>query len=110
LVEAEFTDDYTMGYTHELGFRAGTCTQFYFYDINLEVQQPIRVHPFAVHDYGILELATSDEILDKIRFLYQEVKNVHGDFLTVFSNELLGASHKADWKKLYETTLENYSV
>ncbi|VAW12681.1 FIG00651970: hypothetical protein [hydrothermal vent metagenome] len=110
LVEAEFTDDYTMGYTHELGFRAGTCTQFYFYDINLEVQQPIRIHPFAVHDYGILELATLDEILDKIGFLYQEVKNVHGDFITVFSNELLGASHKADWKKLYETTLKNYSV
>jgi len=45
LVETEFTDDYTMGYTHEMGFRAGTCTPFYFYDINLEVQQPIKVHP-----------------------------------------------------------------
>src|SRR5690606_21504496 len=31
LVETEFTDDFSMGYTHEIGFRAGTCTPFYFY-------------------------------------------------------------------------------
>ncbi len=110
LVEAEFTDDYTMGYTHEIGFRASTCTPFYLYDINLEVQQPIRVHPFAVHDYAITRLTSTNEIVDKIGSLYQEVKNVEGDFVTVFSNELLGSSHRVDWKNLYETIIKNYHV
>lgn len=110
LVEAEFTDDYTMGYTHEIGFRAGTCTSFYLYDINLEVQQPIRVHPFAVHDYAILSLTSASEVIDKIGSLYQEVKNVQGDFITVFSNELLGSSHRVGWKSLYETIVKNYHV
>jgi len=41
LIAAEFTDDFTMGYTHELGFRAGTCTPFQYYDIPLEVKQPV---------------------------------------------------------------------
>ena len=110
LVEAEFTDDYTMGYTHEMGFRAGTCTPFYFYDINIEVQQPIRIHPFAVHDYALLNLATETEISDKVDSLNQRVKQVNGDFLTIFSNELLGNSSKIDWKILYEKFIKNYHV
>ncbi len=110
LVEGEFTDDYTMGYTHEIGFRAGTCTPFYFYDINLEVQQPIRVHSFSVHDYALLNLATNEEILDKIGLLYQQVKTVNGDLNTIFSNELLGSKNKIDWKKLYETIVSEYNV
>ena len=110
LVAGEFTDDYTMGYTHEIGFRAGTCTPFYFYDINLEVQQPIRVHSFAVHDYALLNLATKEEILDKTRALYQQVKSVNGDLNTIFSNELLGSNYKIDWKKLYETIISEFHV
>ncbi|MEO0901113.1 MAG: hypothetical protein AAFY00_03530, partial [Bacteroidota bacterium] len=35
LIEAEFTNDFSMGYTHQIGFRAGTCSPFYFYDISL---------------------------------------------------------------------------
>lgn len=110
LVEGEFTDDYTMGYTHEIGFRAGTCTPFYFYDINLEVQQPIRIHSFAVHDYALLNLATKEEILDKMSVLYEQVKTVNGELNVVFSNELLGANNELDWKILYKNILTNYHV
>lgn len=110
LVETEFTDDYTMGYTHEIGFRAGTCTPFFFYDIPLEVQQPIKVHPFAVHDYALMKYKDKGEILDKISFLYQETKEVNGEFISVFSNELLGGEGKIDWIDLYSTVLKNYYV
>ncbi len=110
LVEAEFTDDYTMGYTHEIGFRAGTCTPFYFYDINLELQQPIRIHSFAAHDYSLVNLKNKNDILEQMNFLYQQVKSVNGQLITVFSNELLGGSHKIDWKDLYSTLLRKYHV
>ncbi len=109
LVESEFTDDYTMGYTHEIGFRAGTCIPFYFYDINLEVQQPIRVHSFAVHDYALRNLTSKDEILDKVNALYKAVKSVSGDFNIIFSNELLGGENHENWIKLYETMLKKYN-
>lgn len=111
LVEAEFTDDYTMGYTREIGFRAGSCTPFYFYDISLEIQQPIRIHPFTLHDYALANFKNRDEILNQVDFLYKQVKKVNGDFTTVFSNERLGgALHKVDWKDLYTDLLKTYNV
>lgn len=110
LIETEFTDDYTMGYTHEIGFRAGTCTPFYFYDINLELQQPIRVHPFSFHDYALMNMASKEEISEKLGALYERVKSVKGDFISIFSIELLGGSKTKDWKKLYAMVIDSYNV
>jgi hypothetical protein len=108
LVEAEFTDDYTMGYTHEIGFRASTSHPFYFYDINLEVQQAVKIHPFAVHDYALQKNASKEGILMELDALYHHIKEVNGDFVTIFSNELLGEEHSVDWKDLYYTVIQKY--
>jgi len=110
LVAAEFTDDFTMGYTHEIGFRAGTCTSFPFYDIPLEVQQPIRIHPFALHDYAFLTAKKESEIAQKIALVYAKVKKVNGSFITVFSNELIGGEEKFDWQKIYKNLITTYNV
>lgn len=110
LMAAEFTDDYTMGYSHEIGFRAGTCTSFAFYDIPLEIQQPIKVHPYAVHDYALSNLKREGEVSLRLNLVYDEVKNVHGSFRTVFSNELLGSSERLEWKTIYKAVLKNYHV
>ncbi len=110
LVTAEFTDDFTMGYTHAIGFRAGTCTSFQFYDIPLEVQQPIKIHPFALHDYSFLTVKSEEQISEKIKGIYTEIKNVEGSFVTVFSNELLGGDEKFDWKKIYKNLIMTYNV
>ncbi|WP_297792654.1 polysaccharide deacetylase family protein [uncultured Eudoraea sp.] len=108
LVEAEFTDDYTMGYTHEMGFRAGTCTPYYFYDIAMEEQQSIIIHPFAIHDYALLHVDSEDEALEKIGVYYDEVKKVNGHFVTIFSNELLGGDQAINWLSLYSKVIQNY--
>ena len=110
LVDAGFTDDFTMGYTHEIGFRAGTSFPFYLYDINMEVQQPIRVHSFALHDYALHEDTSMNDILEKVKSLYQEAKKVNGELISVFSNELLGTEHNIDWKRTYETIIDKYHV
>ncbi|MGW9687244.1 polysaccharide deacetylase family protein [Flagellimonas sp. 2504JD1-5] len=110
LIETEFTDDFSMGYTHEIGFRAGTCTPFYFYDINMEVRQPLKVHPFAVHDYALINYERKDEVFEIMDQVYRQVKQVNGDLITVFSNELLGSDHKIDWFELYQSFLKRYYV
>lgn len=110
LVETEFTDDFSMGYTHEIGFRAGTCTPFYFYDINTEVRQPIKIHPFAMHDYALIKYKNKEEVFEKMDRVYRLVKQVKGDFIVVFSNELLGGKQLLDWMDLYQSTLKRYYV
>ena len=110
LVEAEFTDDFTMGYTHEIGFRAGTCTPFYFYDMAMEEQQPIRVHPFAIHDYALVDLKSEEVMLREINSIYSAIKNVNGHLITVFSNELLGSNQKVNCIELYSNLIKNCNV
>lgn len=110
LVAAEFTDDFTMGYTHEIGFRAGTCTPFYFYDIPLELQQPVRLHPFAIHDYALLSSISTSEITNKIDAIYKEIKSVNGSFITVCSNEVIGTKEKFNWLQIYKNLIETYNV
>lgn len=110
LVDTEFTDDFSMGYTHEVGFRAGTCTPFYFYDINMEVRQPLKVNPFAMHDYALLQYGSKEEVFEKLDRAYRLVKQVKGDFNLVFSNELLGGKHAMDWMELYQAVIKRYYV
>jgi len=110
LVETEFTDDFSMGYTHEVGFRAGTCTPFYFYDINTEVRQPIKIHPFAMHDYALVKYKSKEEVFEKMDKVYRLVKQVKGDFILVFSNELLGGKLQLEWMDLYQSILKRYYV
>ncbi|XLS30184.1 polysaccharide deacetylase family protein [Flavobacteriaceae bacterium M23B6Z8] len=102
LVDAEINEDYTMGYTSYPGFRAGTCTPFYFYDISYEVQLPLKVNPFCLQDYSFLKLNSDSEIRSVIARLYNEVKNVNGHFMTVFANSMLGGSGEKNYRRIYD--------
>lgn len=110
LVDADFREDFTMGYTHFIGFRAGTCSPFSFYDIHLESQQPIKIHPFAVHNYALRALKNQKAIFNKLDGLHLQLQKVNGKLVTIFSNELLGEKHRFNWMNIYETVLKKYNV
>ena len=110
LIAAEFTDDYTMGYTFELGFRAGTCTPFQFYDIPLEVKQPIKVHPFAIHDYALSKIKKDEVVLQQVKKIMNDVQLVNGTLIAMFTNELLGNKDERDWMLLYEEIIKEQYV
>ena len=78
LVELEIKEDYTMGYVNEIGFRAGTCTPFLFYDIDYEIQTPLLINTFHVIDSALLK---HNSLLDKTKTLNKvinEVQKVNG--------------------------------
>jgi len=104
LVNLEIMEDYTMGYAAQYGFRASTCTPFYFYDLDYEIQTPLKIYPFAamdgtLRDYLQLSNKGAYEVILK---LAKEVKKVDGTFITIFHNETLSNRGRwKRWKKLY---------
>ncbi|WP_439132694.1 polysaccharide deacetylase family protein [Polaribacter sp.] len=109
LIDLEIQEDHSMGYASNIGFRASTCTPFYFYDLDFEIQTPLKVYPFAVMDTTLNEYMglTPKQSLGKIRDLKNEVKAVNGTFITLFHNETLGDYLRwRGWKRLYESTLK----
>lgn len=98
LIDLEVQEDYSMGYPDTIGFRASTCTPFYFYDLDFEIQTPLKIISFAVNDYALNDIMSLSpkQALIQVKELFQEVKKVNGTFVTLFHNEML--SNYGNWK------------
>ena len=86
MVELEIKNDYSMGYPEAMGFRAGTCTPFRFYDINFEVTTPLLVHPYAINAEAFRTLKET-EIEYKVLEIKRQVKLVEGKLISIFTNK-----------------------
>jgi peptidoglycan/xylan/chitin deacetylase (PgdA/CDA1 family) len=109
LIDLEVEEDYSMGYASNVGFRAGTCTPFYFYDLDFEIQTPLKVFPFALMDTTLNDYMklTPKQSLGRIRDLKNEIKAVDGAFITLFHNESLSNYLRwKGWSRLYESMLK----
>ena len=109
LIDLEILEDHSMGYASNVGFRASTCTPFYFYDLDFEIQTPLKVYPFALMDTTLNDYMklTPKQSLGRIRDLRNEVKAVNGTFITLFHNESLSDYLRwKGWKRLYESMLK----
>ncbi len=105
LLELDITDDYTMGYALQVGFRASICTPFYFYDLDNEQVTSLKIHPFAVMDATLKYYmkVSPEDAMNYILPLIQEVRNVNGDFISLWHNESLSESKIwAGWRTVYE--------
>lgn len=79
LTKSNTKNDYSIHYQKHPGFRAGTCTAFYWYDLQLEKMTQLLLHPVAATDLALLNNKTN-ELLLKINELIDNVKLVNGDF------------------------------
>ncbi|MFD1160836.1 MULTISPECIES: polysaccharide deacetylase family protein [Hwangdonia] len=108
LIDLEIEEDYTMGYINHIGFRAGSCTPFLFYDLDYETQTPLKVHGYHLMDFALLK---NKSLLDKKMALNQiinEVKRVNGEFVPVFHNYTFSDSNRWNgFKTLFNIILES---
>lgn len=86
LIELEIKEDYTMGYLNQLGFRAGTCTPFLFYDLDYEIQTPLLIHSYHCIDFALLKLQSYLDKKEELQRIMYQVKQVNGTFTPVFHN------------------------
>ena len=108
LVDLEITEEYSMGYASHFGFRASTCTPFYFYDLDFEIQTPLKVFPFAAMDATLNDYLnfTPKRAFNTIIKLAREVRKVDGTLITIFHNESVSGSGRwRGWGKVYESLL-----
>ena len=109
LLKSGITDDYTMGFARQAGFRAGTCTPYPFFDLTVNQSTELMIHPFHMMDVALknhLHL-TAEKAGPLVEKLMSEVKKVDGTFVSLWHNESLRDSGQwAGWRKVFEQILE----
>jgi hypothetical protein len=109
LINLDITDDYTMGFAAQPGFRASICSTFNFYDLDMDAETKLRVHPFilmdgTLRDYMNLE---AEQAMQYISPLIQEVKAVGGTFISLWHNESLSNEDRwVGWNWIYEEMIQ----
>lgn len=91
LLSCGITQDYTMGFADDTGFRAGTAHPFFWYDLQQERQTELRIHPFCImdvtlKDYLNLKSEHADFVLQSLE---KEIKRTHGNMILICHNESL---------------------
>ncbi len=110
LIDHDITDDYTMGFSGEVGFRASICTPFYFYDIEQETSTKLLIHPFAVMDATLKYYMKvhPEDVMTYVDPLINEVRAVEGTFMSLWHNESLSNMKPWEgWSEVYEQLVKS---
>ncbi|MGE5420685.1 MAG: polysaccharide deacetylase family protein [Chloroflexota bacterium] len=112
LNEVGITEDYSMGYADEPGFRAGLARPFYFYDVIEDRSTSLKVFPFMIMDetlfnYRKLGKDAASGLLDSI---IRNVRRIGGTFICIWHNtSLLDTDEGRQQREVFELMLENMS-
>lgn len=92
LEEEGFTDDYSLAYADQVGFRAGTARSFMWFDLMENKVSNLRLHPVSymdgtLNEYMKLSVNEAMVLVDKIK---KEVQKYGGNFTSLWHNETIG--------------------
>ncbi|HEX2976554.1 MAG TPA: polysaccharide deacetylase family protein [Bacteroidales bacterium] len=108
LISHDITDDFTMGFASEPGFRAGICMPFKWYDLEMERSTNLTIHPFMIMDGTLRDYmkVEAEGAMQVIRPLIDSVKFYGGTFISLFHNESLAEWRRwKGWTAVYEEML-----
>ncbi len=102
------TDDYTLGYAEQPGFRCGTCHPYLLYDLQNDCVSPVVEHPLLVMDGSLLEylnlsIEESNSLIDNI---LNRCSAVEGDFVVLWHTHLLSRKYRNVYEQVYLRLLE----
>ncbi len=98
------SDDYTVGWAEVPGFRAGTCTPFFYYDLEREEQSDLKLTPFQIMDGTLLDYLelSPESAVEHAVMMVKKVKDVRGTLVTLWHNESFsGVGRWNNWKNVY---------
>jgi hypothetical protein len=107
---AGISEDYSMGYPDEPGFRAGIARPYFFYNVTEDKKTNLKIFPFQVmdgtlYDYKKLNPESSKEV---ILNLINETRKVGGLFISIWHNtSLLDNIERKGWREVFEHMICN---
>jgi hypothetical protein len=104
LLAAGIREDYTMGFPEMPGFRAGTCREFNWYDLEKEEETPLRFVPLTVMDGALRRglRATAEEVPAHLERYRSTTEKYGGLFVTLWHNHTFaGAKEWTGWGEAY---------
>ncbi len=102
LVASGVKVDFTMGFSDRSGFRAGTSHVFKMFDFENETILPLYAVPFCAMDGAYSEQAASaEEALKQLKILAETIREVSGNFITVYHERSFDDLLYKGFKKTY---------
>lgn len=108
LIQAGITEDYTLGFADQPGFRAGIAAPFRFFDLQQNKPTDLTVYPFNSMDTGLRHYLglNPEQAIQRISMLVDEVRRVNGTFISLWHNESLGEwKDWTGWSEVYRQLL-----
>lgn len=109
LIKYGITHDFTMGFADKVGFRAGICNTYPFFDILKNQEEDLQITPFQIMDATLnyYENLTPEKASKKIKEIITTVKNVNGTFVSLWHNSSISEVNEwINWTKVYQNLIK----
>lgn len=109
LVNVGIKEDYSMAYASIDGYRAGTCTPFYFYNLQHDTSTDLMVYPMPFIDRTFIDSLKLEptEAISKIKQYIFQIKEYQGVFLSLWHNETLQNNvYWQKWRIVFESMVK----
>ncbi len=108
LISIGITEDFSMGYASEPGFRAGIADPFLFFDLTTNEVTHLKIHPVSLMDVTLRDYfrLNATKALKLSKSIVDEVRKVDGEMVSLWHNESFSDSGRwKGWRSIYEELL-----
>lgn len=101
-IGAGLREEHSMGHHDRLGFRAGTCTPYRWYDLERDLATDLVIHPFCVMDNTLRHklLMEPEAAVAEVRPLIAAVRKVRGTFTGLWHESFLACTKSSGpWRE-----------
>ncbi len=108
LLRNGITEDYSMSFAETPGFRAGTCTPFYFFDVEKDETSELKLFPACIMESTFRDdiIIPVKEALPYFKQYFEEVNKVNGHFISIWHNDTLAANNRQHFRWLHQQILQ----
>ncbi|MDX1684495.1 MAG: polysaccharide deacetylase family protein [Saprospiraceae bacterium] len=113
LCQEGITHDYTLSWSDEIGFRAGTCHSFQYYDLEREATTELWIHPIIAMDVVLKNTLRLDpqRAVDQVNHLIDKCRAFRGEATIIWHNSSFDKTEDwSGWEKVFERILANMAT